>query len=83
MSFARSKVEPDIKIARPVSRVAKLALIREIFAAQGTSGWDAKEQNQYLESIGLRATEKNKARADDELDLIIADMERHRMILFK
>lgn len=92
MSFARSKLEPDIKSPRPTSRIGKLAVIREVFADQGKiisdgevklTCWDAREQNQYLESIGLTPTAKNKARTDEELDLIIADLERHKMILFK
>lgn len=91
MSYAKPKDLPDIKSPRAISRIAKLELIREVFSEQGKyvldgkvyRGWDAREQNYYLTEIGLPPTAKNRGRTDEELDLIIADMERHRMILFK
>lgn len=83
MSFARAKFTPDVKVSMPTSRVGKLALIRETFAAQPLGGWDAGEQNEYLKSIGLGATQASKARTDEEIDFIIADLIRHRLVLIK
>lgn len=41
------------------------------------------EQNLYLESIGVEKVRAGKARTDEEIDLILADLEKSKMILFE
>ena len=83
MSSTKSRSRHDIKIQRPTSRIGKLAVIRETFATQPLGGWDASEQNDYLRRIGLEPVTKNKPRSDEEIDFILADLERLKMVLFK
>lgn len=84
MGWLKGDIEKDEPIRRPQTRDAKLAVIRDTFESQPLGGWNGKEQNVYLKEIGLEiGGGRNKARTEEELDLILTDLEAAKMILFE
>jgi len=76
--MAKPPAEFDIRRRRPAGRAQQIAQIRSVFAE---NDWNPKEQKIYLRSLGIEPRPADKM-SDEELGIILADLEKSRMILY-
>lgn len=67
---------------RPKSIGDARALITQVFAKQGTDGWDETSIGSYLRIKGINASTVDELSPDD-VRRVVKEMELSRMVLFR
>ena len=78
MRRSSAHVQIDLKEPRPKTRGEALSLISETFEA---NKWRDHEQQVYLAQVGLKGDWRGFE--NDKLKIILDDMERYKMVLFR
>lgn len=81
MSF-RSEPVKDIPKQKPKTAAEAIRDIRETFKSQPMGGWDKRDQQVYLEGLGLEP-KRLEAYTPEEIKTILRDLVKSRMVLYR
>ena len=81
MALLTKIIVPDKRLDLPETRTGKIEMITSCFSGQPKGGWKTPEINWYLENDVKIAPREIKDLTDYELDLILTDLAKNRMIL--
>lgn len=71
----------EAKHYRPGTRNEARHLVAEIFAKQGSDGWDERSQRYYMAKLGIEPKPVDELSVD-ELRIIIDAMDKSHMVIF-